>query len=218
LSASVLQVFTGIRPLGIGTALHHLAGSLIMSFFHNEIAQYLLPNGKFGIVIPGRTYFVIHSTQSLINQFLSKLTNSTHVTLLFDLINMFLMKSHAKPATMFSHPLHPSLLSFDILIFYILTTTRQVGYKPLLANGLISFKVKDSHKVTTLVSFLSPYSLQLLKQINSLLLNKCSQFHLHNQQQTNDDSLGSQSHIVFIVDNTSIALIIPILPSFFNYF
>jgi hypothetical protein len=63
---------TPICPLGIGTALRCLAGSLIMSIFHNEIVQYLLPDGQFGIAVPGGTDFVIHSTQSRIDQFLPK--------------------------------------------------------------------------------------------------------------------------------------------------
>jgi hypothetical protein len=60
-----------------------------MSIFHSKIVQYLLPNGQFGIAIPGSTDFVIHSTQSLSNQFISDPTNFAHVILLLDLINMF---------------------------------------------------------------------------------------------------------------------------------
>jgi hypothetical protein len=53
---------TCICPLGIGTAVHCLAGSLIMTIFHKQINEYLLPTGQFGIAVPGSTNFVIHST------------------------------------------------------------------------------------------------------------------------------------------------------------
>jgi hypothetical protein len=56
-----------IRPLCSGTTLCHLAGSLIVSIFHNKIIQYLLPDGQFGLAVPGGTDFAIQSAQSLIN-------------------------------------------------------------------------------------------------------------------------------------------------------
>jgi hypothetical protein len=81
---------TCIHPLGTGPALRHLVSSLIMSIFHNEIIQYLVPDGQFGIAVPGGTYFIIHSTQSLMNQLLSKPSHLTRIILLLlDLINMF---------------------------------------------------------------------------------------------------------------------------------
>jgi hypothetical protein len=69
---------TCICPLGIGTALCCLTGSLVMTILHNKIVQYLLPDGQFVITVPGGTDFVIYSTQSLIDQFFSKTSNSTH--------------------------------------------------------------------------------------------------------------------------------------------
>jgi hypothetical protein len=89
-----------------------------MSIFCNKILQYLLPDGHFGIAVPGSTYFVIHLTQSPINTFISDQNNSSCVILLLDLVNML-----SEVSCQACHNIllfTPSLpLLFDSLIFFI---------------------------------------------------------------------------------------------------
>ncbi len=58
---------------------------------------------------------------------------------------------------------------------------------------------------------------KLLKQINVLLL-ECSNFHLNNHLQPNDNIFGSHLHTASIVDDTSIALPYADLPFFLKKF
>jgi hypothetical protein len=65
---------TCTHPLGISTALYHLVGSLIMSSFHNEIIKYLLPDGLFGLAVPGgNTLLFTQLNPSSIDFFLNHL-------------------------------------------------------------------------------------------------------------------------------------------------
>jgi hypothetical protein len=155
-----------ICPLGISTTLCCLAGSLLMTIFHNEIIQYLLPDNQFSIAVPGGTYFVIPSTQSPIDQFFSKPSNYTCVILLLDLINMFNQVS-CEACHKFSHLPHPSPPSFDTFIFSILIATH-VGYQLLPKNGFTSLKMKLLHKAIPLVPFSQPLPFPNYKT------NKCS--------------------------------------------
>jgi hypothetical protein len=207
---------TRIRPLGIGTALRRLAGSLIMTIFHNEIVQYLLPDGQFGIAVPGGTDYVIHSTQSLIDQFLSDPTNSSRVILLLDLINMFnevsRLACHDVLFTTIS--LAPIIRYFDLLYSHdntcwIRTPTREWTHI-IQADGFA-----QGDPLGPLFSALTLS--KLLKQINTLLLER-STFRLNHHLQPNDDTLGSQSHTASIVDDTSIALPYADLPYFLEKF
>jgi hypothetical protein len=54
-------------PLDISTALHCLTDSLVMTIFQNAIVQYLLPDGQFGIAVPGGTDYC-HSLNSIPHQ------------------------------------------------------------------------------------------------------------------------------------------------------
>ena len=157
-----------------------------MSIFHNQIVQYLLPDGQFGIAVPGGTDFVIHLTQSLSNQFLSNPSNSTRVILLLDLVNMFNKVSRLACHDVLSTTtsLAPIICYFDLLYSlnntcWIRTPTHQWTHI-IQAEGFA-----QGNPLGPLFSALhSPYSLN--KLINfSLNVPNSNYITISNQTMTN---------------------------------
>jgi hypothetical protein len=52
------------RPLGIGTALRRITGSILMAHFRNDISKINTPDGQYGIAVKGGLEFIIHKAQA----------------------------------------------------------------------------------------------------------------------------------------------------------
>jgi hypothetical protein len=149
-----------------------------MHFFQNQIIKVLLSYGQFGINLPGGTDFVILSTQSLIDQYLPNHTKSTHVILLLD-------KSSRRLLVMIIH------------FFNILYSHQNTSWVCTTCTPAHTWETIIQDEGFAQCNPLGPLSSALtlsilLKQINSLL-HDCSEFRSLNNQQPNDDTLGSQS-------------------------
>ena len=108
-----------IRPIGIGTALRRIAGSVIMTIYQKPIIEYLLPLGQFGITMPGGVQFIIHSVQAQIDKYINKPSTPTRALLLLDLKNFFNETSREACEHTLTQQVHPSTEYYTILHYSI---------------------------------------------------------------------------------------------------
>jgi hypothetical protein len=84
---------TKLRPLGIGTAYHQIAGAYIMHTFSPCFAVLLIQQGQFSIAIPGSINFLLHSAHAQLYQYIDCPVESNHsphrALPLLDIVNMF---------------------------------------------------------------------------------------------------------------------------------
>ena len=111
-----------VRPLGIGTAYRRVTAASVISAQAADFAEFLLPQGQFGINIPSGLDYIIHSTYTDLERFVtfdpddtSKLP--TRAVLFLDIANMFnAISRDACRSVLQSHPVFKTLLPlFDLL-------------------------------------------------------------------------------------------------------
>jgi hypothetical protein len=80
-----------LRPIGIGSAWRWLSSAVITALFSNTFAEFLLPQGQFGMSMRSGLNFMAHTATCQFDSFITK-PFSNHLppdraSLLIDLVN-----------------------------------------------------------------------------------------------------------------------------------
>jgi Reverse transcriptase (RNA-dependent DNA polymerase) len=205
---------TKLRPISMGSALRRIAGKYIMTVYGPSFAEYLLPQGQYGIALNGGLQLMVDCARAQLHRYLEG-PHPTRALLLLDLKNMFnCVSRQALRDTLQANPQFSPLTPFFDLLYnqpntcYYQDSTGALGtftQEEGVAQGCPLRPVGACLVLHQLKTALQPTT-------DTMATSRIN----HGDQ--GDDGRGTQSHTSSYMDDTSTFLhpkdIIPFLQHF----
>jgi hypothetical protein len=192
-----------IRPLGIGSAFRRISAALAITVLGFDAAEFLLPQGQFGIGIPSGLDFIIHSTMADLERHLNP-TAPTRALLMLDIVNMFnAVSREACRSVLETNDKFSALIPF----FDMLYSNNNLCWYRKPDGTFDTFEQAEGFaQGCPLSPFLASLVLNvLLTDLNAKLRNR-SKARLEDQSYPGDDNLGSLAQTKSYIDDTNLLL------------
>jgi hypothetical protein len=192
-----------LRPLGIGTAFRRISAALAITMLGFDAAEFLLPQGQFGIGIPSGLDYIIHTTMADIERYLS-LSSPTRALLMLDIINMFnAVSREACRSVLERNDKFRALLPFFDMLY---SSNNLCWYRKPDGTFATFEQAEGFAQGCPLSPFFASLVLNiLLSELNSELQLR-AKTRLKNHTYPGDDNKGSQSQTKSFIDDTNALL------------